>query len=682
MKLGKERLGATLNSDGSATLRVWSPSATELFVQIYNKSNSDKIISPEVEMIRGENGFWEITLNRVNCNIENLDGYYYQYKIITNGKVTYGLDPYAKSMAAFSPDGEDKIGKAAIIDINSKSAGIKPISIGKNKLESPMEMISYEVHIRDFTIGTDEPHSGTFKGFSSFKKGIEHLKELGITHVQLLPIQSFYTVNEKDKSISLEGVGHNTNYNWGYDPHNYFSPDGWYSTDPDDPYSRIREFRELVTTLHNNGIGVIMDVVYNHTYQNFIFHNIAESEYYRKEGGTEPVSDPAFASEKPMARELIVDSLKYFVDEFGIDGFRFDLMGFIDNQTMKKAREVLGNNIILYGEAWNYTDLEPGKAPVKGITNIEHHEVYDLAYFNDTSRDSYAGRMDNPGFVQGVFSENPRCKAGIIGGIKDFDNSGFYVDIDTDPYNRFAINPDETLQYLSIHDGFTLWDKINISHKGDKSDKLKAVKQAIAMLFTSQGKIAIHGGSEIARTKPLSSNDAEPHRINKNSENVYDEGFGVHFHENSYRSPDYTNMYRWERKDDPDYSKLYNYFKGLIKLRRSIPCLRYQSSNNIRKGLIFFGDTYTQNGVNSFIAYTLDNSLESGGKTDFKKLIVIHNAGSEVLNLKCDDILNPNDWSIIVDGSSAGVYPIINSDVKIQNNIVSVPSNTSTVLAK
>ncbi len=679
----KQSLGATLNSDKSATLKVWSPSASEVSVILFDKKNCEKIISHNIKMSVSDSGIWEVTLNRLNTTIDNLDGYYYQYRINMDGVTTTALDPYAKSMAAFSPHQDDKVGKAAIVDIVSDKAGIKPVSVGLKSLVSPMEMICYEVHVRDFTIGTDIEDKGTFKGFSNFIKGIDHIKELGITHVQLLPIHSFYTVDENNKEYSGEMSGDKPNYNWGYDPHNYFTPEGWFSTNPEDPYCRIREFRELINKLHENGLGVIMDVVYNHTYHNSILHNVAEKEYYRDNGGTTPVSDSAVASEKPMVRKLIIDSLKYFVDEFGIDGFRFDLMGFIDSETMKSARESLGENIILYGEAWNYTDLDPTKAPVKGITNIEHHDISDLAYFNDTSRDAYAGRMDNPGFVQGNYYENGRCKAGIIGGIIDFDNGGIYVDIDKDSYNRFAINPEETLQYLSIHDGFTLWDKINVSHKGDKKDKIGVVKQAIAMLFTSQGKIAVHAGSEIGRSKPVSVNDPEPHRVNTNTENIHDEGYGLLFHENSYRSPDYTNMIRWERKDDPEFYRLFEYYKGLITLRRAVPAFRYHNADSIRKGLQFFGDIYSVEDPNSFISFSLDNTLESSGsKTDWKDLIIIHNAGKSVLNLTCDKIENDDDWNIIVDGENAGIITLLESKVVISNGIVSVPAHTSAVIAK
>lgn len=679
----KQSLGATLNSDKSATLKVWSPSASEVSVIIFDKKNREKIISTNINMFSNDSGIWEITLNRLNTSIDNLDGYYYQYLVKMDGVTTTALDPYAKSMAAFSPRQNDKVGKAAIVDVDSEKAGIKPVSIGNKSLVSPMEMISYEVHVRDFTIGTDIEDRGTFKGFSNFIKGIDHIKELGITHVQLLPIHSFYTVDENNKEFSSEGSGDKTNYNWGYDPHNYFTPEGWFSTDPEDPYSRIREFRELINKLHDNGLGVIMDVVYNHTYQNSILQNVANKEYYRDFGGTTPVGDSAVASEKPMVRKLIIDSLKYFVDEFGIDGFRFDLMGFIDSKTMKCAREALGQNVILYGEAWNYTDLDPNMAPVKGITNIEHHDVSDLAYFNDTSRDAYTGRMDNPGFVQGNYYENGRCKAGIIGGLIDFDNGGIYADIDQDSYNRFAKNPDETLQYLTIHDGFTLWDKINVSHKGNKKDKVGVVKQAIAMLFTSQGKIAVHAGSEIARTKPVSVNDPEPSRVNHSTEYIHDEGYGLFFHENSYKSPDYTNMIRWERKDDPDFYELFEYYKGLIKLRRSVPAFRYHKAESIRKGLQFFGDTYSREVPNNFISYSLDNTLEnSGSKTDWKELIIIHNAGKDVLHITCDKIENDDEWNIIVDGETAGLTTLSKTRVVISNGIVSVPAHTSVVLAK
>lgn len=405
-----------------------------------------------------------------------------------------------------------------------------------------------------------------------------------------MPVHNHFRVNETDRSF--QGKEKETpNYNWGYDPHSYFSLEGWYSTNAKDPYKRINEFRSLVDKLHAANIGVIVDVVYNHTFQYTILNDLAPGIYHRKRGGSMPVGDPAVESRSPMVRKLIIDSLKHMVDYYGVDGFRFDLMGFMDVETMKAIRKELGDDIVLHGEAWNFTDLPLSEAPIKGIYDSYPHGI-NLGVFNDTSRDAYAGRNAEPGFIQGILHENPKTKSGIIAGIKGFTNSGVYTDINDDDYNIFADSPEETLQYLTCHDGFTLWDKINLSYDGSTVERANLVKQSAAMLFTSQGKVLIQAGSEAGRTKPLSPVDPELDRAHTSS--LWNEDIDLpgvdHFHENSYRSSDYTNMFRWNRLDQGPFNDIHDYFKGLIKLRRAIPALRYSSSTMINEGLRFIGD--------------------------------------------------------------------------------------------
>jgi pullulanase len=676
-----KKLGATLDDNG-VLFCLWSPDIKRCKVFIYDKDNSNKELNSFYMNKNGE--YWEFYLENSKMGVYSLDGYFYQYEIeLQNGEKRRGLDPYAKSMAGFNPHSDDKIGKAAIVDMNSERAGEKDKSIGMGNLKNSLELIAYEVHVRDFTINTDVEGKGTFLGFANYNEGIEHLKKLGITHVQFLPIQNYYTVNEGDKGFRDSGGKY---YNWGYDPHNYFTLEGWLSTDEQDPYARIREFRHLVKKLHENGIGVIVDVVYNHTYGYDIFENIAPGKYYRydKDGkiSLKSGAGPSLETRNEMVRKLIVDSLKFFVDEYGVDGFRFDLMGFIDTKTMREIRKALGDNIILHGEAWNFTDLDVKEAPIKGFP--EYYPLgIDLAMFNDTTRDAYAGRMENKGFVQGDYSLAPICRTGIIGNLVYFDNGGEELEIDKDIYNRFAHSPNEVLQYLSIHDGFTLWDKINLSFKGSKEDKIKILKQASAMLFTSQGKIIIHGGVEIARTKPLAKDDPESNRAHT-SENIIelDDTLGIkHFHENTYASSDFVNMYRWNRKNDKDFKGVYEYYCGLIKMRRAIKGFRYQYAESIQKAVRFIDKDMSIDN-NKYIAYIIDNSLEKDNidETNFEKLMVIHNVKSEELIIK--NMFIDKNTKLILDGEKAGVEHIKDSKVIIKDGEVIIPAHTSVVLAK
>jgi pullulanase len=832
-------LGATLNNDGTVTLKLWSPPATEVKVYFYDKADQTKEVGSKL-LVRGDKGVWSTKVSDTDLTdiTGSLESYFYQYEVTAYGTKKRALDPYAKSMAAFKGNygaNSDTIGKSAVVSFNSSEAGTKSSFKGRNGLMSNnVDMVVYEVHVRDFALKNYTDNSamsademGTFKGFI---KNIPHLKELGVTHVQLLPIQNHYRVDETNRSY--QGEVATPNFNWGYDPHSYFAIEGWYSTDATNPYKRIAEFRELVKELHNNGIGVIVDVVYNHTMNMEIFENVAPGCYHRAAGNTVPVGDPAVETRNPMVRKLVIDSLKMLKDEYGVDGFRFDLMGFIDSETMKAVRTALGDDVILQGEAWNYTDLNPNDAPVKGITDVTEHGVSDLAFFNDTSRDSYAGRMAAKGFIQGQHSDNPKVKAGLIAGIKGFTNGDSYVNIDIDDYNLFAVNPDETLQFISIHDGFTLWDKINLSVKGSAENRAKMAKQATAMLLTSQGKIILHGGDEIGRTKPLAINDPEPTRAETSGNADEDSDFigTKYFHENSYRSSDYTNEFKWGRKQDTVFANLFEYHKGLIKMRRNIPAFRFSSADKIKSGMKFIGETapeepakkrkatrafatfaemdslkinfingpasstyyfagetqpsadnpatnsqsvvfdangngsrvfskaeigafrlsawgagtllnfkliatpgtwdavsgaYTGTGNNNinptyvsatdgitvdlsiidhtpgiiaavaakFIAYELDNTLEPlavvGNGTNYKKLIVIHNADTVAVTIDSTLITDAADWKVIMDEDDAGITALTydaagglnKTAVKIETGKVTVPANSSAVIA-
>jgi len=833
-------LGATLNSDGTAILKLWTPVATKVMVHVYDKADQTKEVTTVagISLTRGAKGVWSLSLNETNAGIADLDGYFYQYEITANGQTKRALDPYAKSMAAYDPAGDDKVGKAAIINTQSLKAkpdGFDSNTINKKIMANNVDMIVSEIHVRDFTIGSEDVEKelrGTYRGFVG---GANYLKELGITHVQLLPVQNFYTVDESDRSF----VGENAekiNFNWGYDPHNYFTPEGWYSSDASDPYARLKELKELVQSLHEAGIGVIMDVVYNHTYNNDVFNNVAPGLYYRPAGGSCPVGAPAVATENKMVRKMIIDSMKYYVDEFGIDGFRFDLMGFMDKQTMDDIRTALGNDIVLHGEAWNFTDLPDGASYVKAETDNN----INIGYFNDTSRDSYTAHVDSAGskgFLLGQFSQNAKAKAGIIAGIKGFpqdsDKEGMlYTNIDTDNYNVFADSPEDTLNYQSVHDGFTLWDRINLAFDGTVEERIARHNQTLAMLMTSQGKIINQGGIEIARTKPLADNDKESDRAHT-TDYVNPEKGTVYFHENSYSSSDFTNMIDWDRGNE--FTDVLGYYKGLIKMRRNIPAFRYSTGENIKNGLRFIGETKPENsgelvefagytafseigsftinfinaadsvkgktyyfageatpeavgGVNDgnsaememhsvkieengkgsitfskdnidkfvlgawgatedlnfklvenpggwdapegaysgsgntriipgkilkdntitvdlsivdympgsgsasiapnkFIAYTLDNTLENDiapglGGTSFEKLIVVHNAAESSITINTDEIVNKDNWVVIMDGNEAGIEEVSSTNVEIKDGEIIVPANSSAVIAK
>lgn len=676
-----EPLGSTLEGT-SLSVSLWSPTATDVNLLLYD--HDAKTLLGKRPLIKNAKGVWKNIFKLEDFKVKSYDGLFYQYEVTAFNKINLALDPYAQSMSAFDPHSSDKIGKAAIVNIPLT----KVTKSSHLTLANTTDFIGYEAHIRDFSIdpslNIDDSLKGSFLGFTNT---IPYLKNLGITHVQFMPLQKSFTVNENQHIFQgLEIPTSRLNYNWGYDPHNYFTPSGWYSKDANDPYLRISEVKKLFSELHKNGIGVILDVVYNHLYRKDILENVAPGCYLR----TNELGDISEAtgagvtleSRNLMSRRLIIDSLKMWQNYYGADGFRFDLMGFIDQQTMKEIRLALGEKAILYGEAWNFTDLPFSEATTK--TNFPHEAS--ISVFNDSSRDSYAGRMENKGFVQGDFTELSRVKTGIIGAIKYFPDP--HNEILKGDYHLFANEPDETLNYLSIHDGFTLWDKINLSNGGSREERERLVRFSYGLLFTSQGKIIIHGGDEFGRTKPLSPNDPHPERAHT-SDVIFPENGNRFFHENTYSSSDNTNMIDWNRGEE--YSELSKYVKGLIELRRSTPALHYQLASSIKQGLHFLDinallkSNNSSNNIQKVIVYLIDNTLEDSvakgfNKSNYKNILVIHNSDSIELTLSISNIKSINKWNILVDDQSAGIKPILHSRVKIHKGEIKVPPKCTVVL--
>ena len=705
--------GVKLNDD-YAVFKVWSPPAARIDVIFYDENQNQISVDKTFSMIKDKQGVFSLMINSLDVeNSESLEGLFYQYKVFAYGKAKLALDPYSFSMAAFNPNGDDKIGKSAIVSMKSGKSlptNFRHSFSNSSIMANDVDLIAYELHIRDFTsqVGVVKHElSGTFVGAT---KKINYLKQLGITHVQLMPVMNFYTINETNRTFS-NSEATNSNYNWGYDPHNYFSLEGWFSTDATNPYKRIIEFKELVNELHKNNIGVILDVVYNHTYIVETYENIAPTCYYRYNSEMKisghSGAGPSLETRHSMVRKLIIDSLKHFVTEYHIDGFRFDLMGFIDHETMKLIRKEVGkvynpnniNELILHGEAWIFSDLDTSENTTDinaATTKINYpKENINLAFFNDTSRDSYAGKNENRGFVQGNFLEIDRVVSAIVGGIKTYktDNLTIHKDVFYNNYNLFAEYPSSCLNYLSIHDGLTLWDKINLSWQDSTGfERARLMRLASAMLFTSQGKIILHGGDELLRTKPLSKFDKERNRA-LTSQFVNEEENSCYFHENSYCSNDYTNMFRWDRMNNqyaPIVRNMIEYYKGLILMRRSISALRMNLTKNICNGLKFISISN-----NNCIAYLIDNTLENEygkgiNKTYFSKIFVAHNASESSCMIDIPKINNNEEWSVILDSNNSGIKPLQYSenptkgqtDVLILKDKIQIPYKSSVVLVK
>lgn len=617
----EENFGVTINQNNTATFKFWSPPAVKVELLLFDKNQNQLQIPEHLKFKKSQTGIWEFTLKPKDIGILILDGIYYQYKITAYEKEYIALDPYAKSMAIFDNKSENKIGKGVLVTMDSgrgiPKSFIKEYSNFKF-IKNETDIIAYEINIRDFSIQpnfTEEKIAGTFKGVT---ENITYLKELGITHVQLMPVNKAYTQNELDKKYTGKSEK-NSNYNWGYDPMNYFTLEGRYSTNPYNPYNRILEFREMIQALHDAGIGVILDVVFNHTYIADTFENIAPACYYRLNNelkiSAHTGAGATLESRRKQVRHFIIDVLKFYVKEYHIDGFRFDLMSFMDKETMKQIRKEVGlvynpkneNELILQGEAWNFTDIE-NEAVIK--TNFESQNI---AVFNDTFRDALAGNGKQHGFIHGNTNETSKLASAIIAGINSFDNKKlpFNKDEFFNPYNLFAKQPSDCLNFMSVHDGLTLWDKINLTVKDkSKKERLRLMKLAYSILLTSQGKIILHSGDEILRSKPLSNFDKEKNRAL--TSNLVDEELRTtYFHENSYCSNDYTNMIRWDRLTN-EYSEFANellsYVKQLIKMRRSISAFRFNSKDEVNENLNFLDkDFVEENTIHSFKSHNLES---------------------------------------------------------------------------
>lgn len=564
------------NKKGSKWIvNLWQPLAKNIEMIIFEK---DSIT--EKTRVKGTfnspNWSWEFT--------ENMDGLFYQYEITQeDGSKNLAMDPFAKSMAAFDWEAKDgKIGKAAFVEVKKRTNLTK-----LEKINMPQPII-YEAHVRDLTSQRkDVKIPGSFNALREIDFG-KYLNDLNITHIQFLPIHNCYTLDEENKEIigREKGSGWATNYNWGYDPHNYFSINGWYSSNPSDPYSRINEFNDLVDHMHQNDVKVICDVVYNHLYDNNTFNAILPGYYFREGSEVTPVVHPALASERIMVRRLIIESLKHFVEVYDVDGFRFDLLTFTDTETLKQVAKELREikpNIVLHGEAWKFTDLEHTNSYTKGVTVNDD----DFAYFNDTTRNSIKGADDTGdrwnGLIAGNMNFFEEYVSSVIGNNPDFKEDVPFVS--KEKYDLFANTPNIILNYAACHDGHTLWDKVNLTVEGDLIRKLEAYRQAIIMQQFLQGRSLFLEGTEILYTKPHDSSGRGEDRGHESS--LILDLFNLEtnkYNENSYKTTDFVNGLRWDNISKHGIKEnVWEFMSKINKFRISTPFFNLSTIGEINK---------------------------------------------------------------------------------------------------
>ena len=454
-------------------------------------------------------------------------------------------------------------------------------------IKSPADLVVYEMHHRDFSIARkDAQFPGKFLALTE-PWAIEHLTELGVNAVHILPSYDYGSVDE----TKLD----QPQYNWGYDPVNYNVPEGSYSTDPYDPVCRIREFKQMVQALHKAGIAVILDVVYNHTYD--IDHSNFQRtypDYYYRVGSNGSGCGNETASEKPMMRKFMIESVKYWYNEFRIDGFRFDLMGCHDIETMNLIRQELNKldpSIIIYGEGWSAGPCALPNEQLGMKANIL--KMPGIAAFSDEIRDALRGPFDDDkkgGWLAGVPDQEESLKFGIVGAI-----SHPQVDMAKVNYSKapWATEPTQMMSYVSCHDDMCLVDRLRASIPGITEEELIRLDLlAQTAVFTSQGTPFMLSGEELLRTKQ-----------------------GVH---NSFESPDAINQLDWANKER--YPQVFKYYKDLIALRHNHPAFRLGDAHLVRKHLEFLK---TPDGV---VAFRLK---DYAGRDDWRNIIVILNANRE-----------------------------------------------------
>ena len=688
-------LGARVSQAGSVVdMTLWSPSADSVAVVLYDKDDQSKVVG-KLAMTKGDKGQWDLELNsQSDLGITDYRGYYYHYEITRGDQSVLVLDPYAKSLAEWNSDLADtdpsyRIAKAAIVD---------PSEVGPSDLDYATipnfnqreDAIIYEAHVRDFTSdpAISDELTAQFGTFAAFAERLSYLKELGVTHIQLLPVMSYYFVNElKNAERMSEYATSNSNYNWGYDPQNYFAFTGMYSTDPTDPMKRIEEFKNLVNEIHNQGMGVILDVVYNHTSKTFLFEDLEPNYYHFMEADGAAKSSfggGRLGTTHYMSRRVLVDSIKYLVDEFKVDGFRFDMMGDHDAEAIELAFTEalkLNPNIIMLGEGWR-TFTGDANQPVQPADQDWMSSTDTVAVFSDEIRNTLKSGYPNEG--QPAF---------ITGGAKSVES--VFNNIKAQPGNFLADDPGDVIQYIAAHDNLTLFDIIAQSIKKDPSiaenDTEIHQRQRLGnlLVLTSQGTPFIHSGQEYGRTKQFRHPDYQypvaedqvpnkAHLLTNADGTPFDYPYYIH---DSYDSTDAVNKFDWTKATDetrhPENTRTQAFTKGLIALRKSTDAFRLGTKDQVDQ-MVSLISIPGQNGIATNDVVIAYQTIASNGD----RYAVFVNADSKERSFVLSDIYKDLlQGQVLVDGERAGVEAL--SDlvgVELTDSAVVLAPLTATVI--
>ncbi|UII55242.1 type I pullulanase [Cytobacillus spongiae] len=531
------RLGVSHYKD-KTIFTIWAPTASQVKLKLVTPLGEPQ---DPVELKRHDKGVWQKEV------VGDLEGYLYSYLVCINLEWREANDPYAVAVTA-----NGKLG--VVVDLKKTAVEKKQIT----PLKSPVDAIIYETHIRDFTVHEKSgvKQKGLFLGAAEIDTvGVDgsatclsYVKELGVTHLELLPVNDYGGIDELTSSKE---------YNWGYNPIHFNTPDGSYSSDPNNPYARIVELKKLINVIHEQGIGVIIDVVYNHVYirEESTFEKVVPGYFFRHDehgmpsNGTGVGND--IASERKMVRKFILDSVLFWLMEYDIDGFRFDLMGILDIDTMNEVKKIVERHksgALIIGEGW---DLNT-PLPVEKKASIRNQEkLIGIGHFNDWFRDAIKGSTFNiydRGYCLGNESYYESAKQVLAGSIG----------IDKREQGLFS-EPFQSVNYVESHDNHTLWDKLTVCFPDEDELNRKRHRLASVMVLLSQGIPFLHSGQEFFRTK---------------------KGVG-----NSYQSPDEINQLDWDRKTI--FAENVAYLKGIIDIRMSHRAFRFASAKEIREHLHF-----------------------------------------------------------------------------------------------
>lgn len=593
-------------SESKTVFRVWAPTAQDVALLLYREGRGGEPLARQ-QLHPDVKGTW------IAQRVGNLKGLYYTYLVTVDGQPKEACDPYARAVGV---NGE----RAMVLDLASTDPE------GWEEDHDPFtgkgitDAVLYELHIRDLSMHRSSHirSKGKFLGLTETGRktrgghptGLDHIRDLGVTHIHLMPVFDFGYTDE---------AAFHPQFNWGYDPVNFNVLEGSYASDPFDGENRVREMKQMVKAIHDAGLSVVMDVVYNHVYDagSFCFNKIVPGYFSRMDenghysNGSCCGNDTA--SERSMVRKYIVDSVNYWADEYHIDGFRFDLMGLLDIVTVNEiVRTVHARHpkAVFYAEGWNM-NTQPVKPGVELAVQGNSAKMPGFSFFSDTLRDLLRGSIFDsraPGFVSGAICDKGQLNACFMGM----------------PY--WAGQPEQCVNYVSCHDNNTLFDRLAIiSPEASFETRVRQNCLAAAFAFLSQGVPFLQAGEEMLRSKP--------------------KGRGK-FDENSYRSPDRVNALRWENLDRPEYQEVFQYYRGLLAFRKAHEGLRQPKRETVRVTCVPVDSPKA-------VAYRVEDRYHS--------IFLIFNADSAPITLPLPD----GRWDVNIHDQQAGVEPLFTAEGQV-----------------